>query len=126
MFKKWQLIQNFLFDCTNIKSFYTSFSITHFAGTLCPGLRRMMSSLTNKGTGTLVFIPSLIVHCREMHGDIGEFMNGKSSAHQSDLDKTSLFKKCTGNQIRSLEFIIIKYQKNYLRKKLLHLNSFEL
>lgn len=72
-----------------LQSFYTSFSITHFAGTLCPGLRRMMSSLTNKGTGTLVFIPSLIVHCREMHGDIGEFMNGKSSAHQSDLDKTS-------------------------------------
>lgn len=62
-----------------------------------------MSSLTNKGTGTLVFIPSLIVHCREMHGDIGEFMNGKSSAHQLDFDKTSWFlKKCTKNQKISL------------------------
>ena len=60
------------FESHTLMLWCTSLTITHFAGTLCPGLRRMISFLTRRETGTLVFSPSLIVHCSEMHGDNGE------------------------------------------------------
>lgn len=55
-----------------------------------------MSSLTRRGTGTFVLCPSLIVHCREMHGETGEWTGGKSVKLQFVFDKQSLFKYKTG------------------------------
>ena len=47
------------------------------AGTLCPGLNKIISPLTSRGRGRFTTSPSLIVHCNDRHGDIGLWRWGK-------------------------------------------------